>query len=525
MGIRLGSQFNSNDNTQKPRKVICNGKYLVLSTLGSGATGKVKLGYDLQNNNTVALKLMAVRPASTRQAGQIQREIKAMTIIKNPYVLALRHVDMDCKYPKGDGSIKQCILLAIELAGGGELFDYMMYTGAFSESIGKVYTRQLLEALAACHKQGVYHRDLKPENLLLDDNFTLKVADFGYSAIQNSNANGDQLLHTECGTRSYMAPEVLAHQAYDGTAVDTWSAAVVIFIMLTGNPPMQLATKSDWWFNCLTNGNVERFWKAHMRACPDLSVGARNFINRMLVPDSNMRASLDEMLNDPWLTGRGDQSEMGGRACDTSTLMREMDDRKRKVDSAKQAEKEKVKLAALQAKIAAETKGTFDPFQQQQQVRRSAAAAANSSPLKKKSAAPPKDDGVTVGVITKIYLPEGFGVTASTPVSEDLLTAALNGVADAIKTLDAGNTVAVDTGKNKIKCTSKVDGVETSFLVKLEVEDDEYIVASVSRRGGDMFAFRKVFGLVNSKITGAGGNGSGEEKEVIVDGQGPIDMM
>lgn len=59
----------------------------------------------------------------------------------------------------------------------------------------------------------------------------------------------------------------------------------------------------------------------------------------------------------------------------------------------------------------------------------------------------------------------------------------------------------------------------------MEVEDDEYIVASVSRRGGDMFAFRKVFGLVNSKITGAGGNGSGEEREVIVDGQGPIDMM
>ena len=87
----------------------------------------------------------------------------------------------------------------IELAGGGELFDFMMYTGAFSEDIAKAYTRQLLDALVCCHGNGIYHRDLKPENLLLDDHFQLKIADFGYSAIQHDMQEGGELLHTECG--------------------------------------------------------------------------------------------------------------------------------------------------------------------------------------------------------------------------------------------------------------------------------------------------------------------------------------
>ena len=69
-----------------------------------------------------------------------------------------------------------------------------------------------------------------------------------------------------------MAPEILAHEPYEGRLTDTWSAGVVIFIMITGNPPFQLATRSDWWFNALATGNVERFWRAHMRSAPNISV-------------------------------------------------------------------------------------------------------------------------------------------------------------------------------------------------------------------------------------------------------------
>lgn len=77
-----------------------------------------------------------------------------------------------------------------------------------------------------------------------------------------------QLLKTECGTRSYMAPEVLARQTYDGAKADCWSAGVVLFIMLSGNPPFQMARPGDWWFNQFLEKHPDRFWKSHKRYSP-----------------------------------------------------------------------------------------------------------------------------------------------------------------------------------------------------------------------------------------------------------------
>lgn len=68
------------------------------------------------------------------------------------------------------------IVLALQLAEGGELFDFMMFTGFFSEVVSRTLFRQLLSALQYCHERGIYHRDIKPENLLLDDKYQLKVS-------------------------------------------------------------------------------------------------------------------------------------------------------------------------------------------------------------------------------------------------------------------------------------------------------------------------------------------------------------
>ncbi|GMI07869.1 hypothetical protein TrRE_jg5459, partial [Triparma retinervis] len=314
-------------------KTICSGRYVVLETLGSGATGKVKLGIDTVTGEKVALKIMGRRTNSKRQGEQIKREIAAMTTLVHPNVLALKHHVEDLPYPKSDGTFKECILLVIELASGGELFDFMMYTGAFSEPIARAYTSQLLSALVTCHANGIYHRDLKPENLLLDSNFMLKVADFGYSAIQGPKGG---MLSTECGTRSYMAPEILSHLPYKGGSADVWSCGVVVFIMLTGNPPFQIAGKGDWWFNAISTGNVDRFWRAHMRSAPKLSDEAMDFIEQMLKPEPEERASLRQLLAHPWIGGGGVMSD--------EELEEEMGSRKRKVDEEKFRERTKKRM-------------------------------------------------------------------------------------------------------------------------------------------------------------------------------------
>ena len=117
-----------------------------------------------------------------------------------------------------------------------------------------------------CHEKGICHRDLKPENLLLSGDFELKIADFGLSALGENEDGTPLLLRTECGTRGYMAPEVLAGRPYDGHKADVWSAGVILFITLAGFPPFQMAASSDWWFQRIQNKQYPLFWEAHLRS-------------------------------------------------------------------------------------------------------------------------------------------------------------------------------------------------------------------------------------------------------------------
>jgi len=116
------------------------------------------------------------------------------------------------------------------------------------------------------HEKGICHRDLKPENLLLSGDFQLKIADFGLSSLGENEDGTPLLLRTECGTRGYMAPEVLSGKPYDGKKADVWSAGVILFITLAGFPPFQMAANSDWWFQRIRHKQYSLFWEAHLRS-------------------------------------------------------------------------------------------------------------------------------------------------------------------------------------------------------------------------------------------------------------------
>mmetsp|Transcript_42215 Transcript_42215/g.132191 ORF Transcript_42215/g.132191 Transcript_42215/m.132191 type:complete len:434 (-) Transcript_42215:272-1573(-) len=237
-------------------------------------------------------------------------------------------------------------MLVIELAGGGELFDFMMYTGAFPEEVARTYFRQMMSALLLCHESGIYHRDIKPENLLMSDEFKLKLADFGLSAMQEG-PGGDEVLTTECGTRAYMAPEVMAGLGYEGSPADVWSAGVVLFIMLCGNPPFQKADSTDWWFRKVSQGNYRAFWKAHERnPAVRFSDEAKEFVERIFVARADRRATIQELIDHPWY---------GGPVVDDVTLEAYMKDRKFQVDQRRAAK-------ARQAARAAAENQHVDPF-------------------------------------------------------------------------------------------------------------------------------------------------------------------
>ena len=106
----------------------------------------------------------------------------------------------------------------------------------FSEEVVRFYAAEVLLALEHLHSIGVIHRDLKPENILLDEEGHLALTDFGLA--KENMESPESNTRTFCGTVEYMAPEMIQGQGY-GRSADFWSLGVLVYDMLTGNPPFQ----------------------------------------------------------------------------------------------------------------------------------------------------------------------------------------------------------------------------------------------------------------------------------------------
>ena len=108
---------------------------------------------------------------------------------------------------KKDGRQIRVAYIVLDKIGGGELFDYVLNSGAFTVPQARYYLLQLLKGIHFVHSAGFAHRDLKPENIMLDDNYNLKIVDFGFaSAIEGRDGSGFN--ETELGSPAYMAPEI-----------------------------------------------------------------------------------------------------------------------------------------------------------------------------------------------------------------------------------------------------------------------------------------------------------------------------
>lgn len=113
----------------------------------------------------------------------------------------------NASYEKGKGNDKMRDYMVLEIASGGELFDFIAMSGRFTEPLARYFFQQFMSGINHCHSNGVSHRDLKPENLMLDHQYTLKIADFGFAAPVEGR-DGSGALHTKLGTLNYMAPEI-----------------------------------------------------------------------------------------------------------------------------------------------------------------------------------------------------------------------------------------------------------------------------------------------------------------------------
>lgn len=312
------------------------GQFIMSDLLGKGLQGRVYKGKNKDTGKEVAIKFIDKRQLTESAMRNLQREVAAMKAIAgNKHVVQLLDVNFDANFPEGEEGdpeedLEDTVALVLELATGGELFNYLMHTGPFDEHMARTYFRQLIEGLKYCHSQGVTHRDIKAENLLLDGSFNLKIADFGLSAKHETAEGAAQQLKTTCGTPGYMAPEILKGGRYSGPETDIWSAGILLFIMLSGFPPLQRAQKGDWWYDRIRHNQMSYFWGAHLKNAPSFPKGAQALLNKIFVADPAQRATIAQIEQDAWYKGE---------CYDMDDLAKLLQERKNRVDEVAAKEK------------------------------------------------------------------------------------------------------------------------------------------------------------------------------------------
>ena len=256
------------------------GKYEIGKLLGYGAFAKVYHGRNIRTGQSVAIKSVSKKKVMKGGlTGHVKREIAIMRRLRHPHIVKLYEVL----------ATKTKIYFVMEYAKGGELFTKIA-KGRFSEDLSRRYFQQLISAIGFCHSRGVFHRDLKPENLLLDENWNLKVSDFGLSAVKDQ-IHSDGLLHTLCGTPAYVAPEILAKKGYDGSKVDIWTCGIILYVLNAGYLPFNDPNLM---------GMYRKIYKGDFRCPRWTSPDVRRLLSRLLDANPETRITVDEINRDPW---------------------------------------------------------------------------------------------------------------------------------------------------------------------------------------------------------------------------------
>jgi serine/threonine-protein kinase len=203
---------------------IIDGRYEVLSRIGSGGMADVYLARDALLGRQVALKLLQHRFAQDQEfVERFRREASSAAGLSHPNVVSI--------FDRGEWD--ETYYIAMEYLPGRTLKAMVREEGALDPASAIEIVIQILRAAKFAHKRGIIHRDLKPHNVILDEEGRAKVTDFG---IARAGASDMTLTGSIMGTAQYLSPEQAQGQAVSETS-DLYAVGIVLYELLTGAVP------------------------------------------------------------------------------------------------------------------------------------------------------------------------------------------------------------------------------------------------------------------------------------------------
>ena len=207
-------------------------RYRIEGEIGAGGMATVYLAQDLRHDRKVALKLLRPELSAVIGAERFLAEIKLTANLQHPHILPLFD----------SGEADGFLFYVMPFVEGESLRNRLNREKQLPVADAVRIATEVASALDYAHRHGVIHRDIKPENILLHDGRAL-VADFGI-ALAASKAGGNRMTETgmSLGTPHYMSPEQAMGEREITARSDVYALGVVLYEMLTGDPPFTGST-------------------------------------------------------------------------------------------------------------------------------------------------------------------------------------------------------------------------------------------------------------------------------------------
>jgi serine/threonine protein kinase/tetratricopeptide (TPR) repeat protein len=258
--------------------------YEILEELGRGGMGVVYLARQLTLNRLVAIKMvLGGGSAGAEQLARFQAEGQAVAALQHPNIVQIHEVGQHDSLP----------YFSLEFVDGGSLDKTLKGQPQPPLAAAKL-TETLARAMQRAHDQSIVHRDLKPANILLTQDGTPKITDFGLAKQLNSDST-----HTKSGvllgTPSYVAPEQARGDVKEvGPAADIYSLGAILYELMVGRPPFLGTTYLDTVMQVLRDDPV-----APTRLVPQIPIDLETICLKCLQKDPARRyRSADELAED-----------------------------------------------------------------------------------------------------------------------------------------------------------------------------------------------------------------------------------
>uniref|UniRef100_A0A8C9L3W1 PAS domain-containing serine/threonine-protein kinase n=1 Tax=Pavo cristatus TaxID=9049 RepID=A0A8C9L3W1_PAVCR len=286
----LGEAIKSSSLSENSRRAeelerlrACEGEYAkhydTLSLVGKGSFGFVWTARSKKNHQEAVVKFIWKERVledcwvDDPDVGRVTQEIAILMKLQHPNIIKVLDVFENERF----------FQLVMEKHGSGlDLFTFIDNQPDLDEPLASYLFRQLVSAVGYLHCRNILHRDIKDENIVIAEDFTIKLVDFGSAAYLQPG----KLFYTFCGTIEYCSPEVLSGKPYHGPELEMWSLGVTLYTLIFGENPF-----------C----ELEEAVAAVLNFPRLVSKDLMNLIVGLLHPAPEQRTTLAMLVEDPWL--------------------------------------------------------------------------------------------------------------------------------------------------------------------------------------------------------------------------------